>query len=354
MDIYYKIKALAEKGVHIYLHCFEYKRNQAKELEKICKKVYYYHRSFSKKLFFSGLPFIVISRKHDQLLRQLCMDKHPILFEGLHTCYFLPDPLLSERIKIVRTHNIEHDYYKYLSSHEESVFRKVFFSSESRKLKSYEKVLRSAELLFSISHADNKHFKTINRNTHYLPVFHPNEQVECMEGKGDYALYHANLQISENRKAVVYLLEEIFQHLPFRLIVAGQQPDESLKEKIARYPNVKLVENPSETIMTDLVRDAHINVLPSFQPTGIKLKLVNALYRGRFCITNSMMVNQTGLETLCMIANTPEKFKTQITEAFNHSFTQTEIEKRKSILLGRFSTSTGAQQIVDAIREIKQ
>ncbi len=353
MDIYYKVKALAEKGVHIYLHCFEYKRGPAKELEKICKKVFYYHRSLSKKLFFSGLPFIVISRKHEQLLQQLCQDKHPILFEGLHTCYFLQDPSLSERFKMVRAHNIEHDYYKYLSRNEDSVFRKVFFTSESRKLKSYEKVLRSADVIFSISHADNKHFKVINRNTHYLPVFHPNEQLECLEGKGDYALYHGNLQISENRKAALFLVEEVFQHLPFRLIIAGQQPDESLKEKIMRYPNVQLIENPSEIIMNDLIRDAQVNVLPSFQPTGIKLKLINALYRGRFCIANSMMISQTGLETLCLLANTPDKFRTQITEVFKLAFTHSEMEKRKAILHGRFSTHTGAQQIIEAISSIK-
>ena len=42
IDIYYKIKALHECGVKIILHCFEYERPHAAELEAICKEVHYY------------------------------------------------------------------------------------------------------------------------------------------------------------------------------------------------------------------------------------------------------------------------------------------------------------------------
>jgi len=38
IDIYYKIKALNECGIKIILHCFEYERPRAPELETVCEK----------------------------------------------------------------------------------------------------------------------------------------------------------------------------------------------------------------------------------------------------------------------------------------------------------------------------
>ena len=40
IDVFYKIKALHDIGVKVILHCFEYGRPQAKELENYCEKVY--------------------------------------------------------------------------------------------------------------------------------------------------------------------------------------------------------------------------------------------------------------------------------------------------------------------------
>ena len=44
IDVYYKIKALADQGVSIILHCYQYGRPEQKELEGLCEKVYYYPR----------------------------------------------------------------------------------------------------------------------------------------------------------------------------------------------------------------------------------------------------------------------------------------------------------------------
>ena len=41
IDIYYKLVALHQNGVRIVLHCFEYERPHAPELEEVCLKVYY-------------------------------------------------------------------------------------------------------------------------------------------------------------------------------------------------------------------------------------------------------------------------------------------------------------------------
>ena len=44
IDVYYKLEALRACGVKLILHCFEYERPHAPELESICDKVFYYKR----------------------------------------------------------------------------------------------------------------------------------------------------------------------------------------------------------------------------------------------------------------------------------------------------------------------
>ncbi len=75
VDIFYKIVSLYEKGVIIYLHCFKkgWEKEQ-KELNKYCKRVHYYQR----KTGFAGVslntPYIVNSRKSEELYHQLSND----------------------------------------------------------------------------------------------------------------------------------------------------------------------------------------------------------------------------------------------------------------------------------------
>ncbi len=78
-------------------------------------------------------------------------DNHPVIFEGLHTTHFLGHPAFRERITMVRTHNIEHSYYRNLAQNERNPFRKIYYRSEARKLERYEPILGRASWLLSIS-----------------------------------------------------------------------------------------------------------------------------------------------------------------------------------------------------------
>src|SRR5665213_2717865 len=102
IDVFYKLKNLHKAGIKITLHCFEYGRGEQKELEKYCQTVYYYKRNTSFVNQLSSIPFIIKSRVSNELINNLLKDNHPILFEGLHTCYFINDERLANRKKIYR------------------------------------------------------------------------------------------------------------------------------------------------------------------------------------------------------------------------------------------------------------
>jgi hypothetical protein len=89
IDVFYKIKALKKAGVKVHLHTFQYGREEADILSSLCEEVYYYKRKLYKDPFFSKLPYIVATRANDELLSNLLKDRHPIIFEGIHCCYFI-------------------------------------------------------------------------------------------------------------------------------------------------------------------------------------------------------------------------------------------------------------------------
>jgi hypothetical protein len=354
IDVFYKLKALHAEGIKIHLHCFEYGRGEQKELEKYCEQVSYYKRKLNKHLLFNSLPYIVASRSSEEMLKKILQDDAPILFEGLHCCFNLNDERLKSRIKIVRMHNIEHHYYSSLATAEKNFFRKKYFESEARKLEKFESILTFANIIAAISPADAKYLSSKYKNVFNIMAFHSHEAIEIKDGKGDFVLYHGSLAVGENNKAALYLVNEVFNDLNTKLIIAGSGISDELKNATANKKNIELLENISIEEMNSLVRDAQINILPTFQATGIKLKLLSALYSGRHCIVNSPMVTQTGLELLCHIADSTLEMKKKIAELMNTPFNLEEKRKRVLILEEKFSNETNVRKLMDIIPVMKK
>jgi hypothetical protein len=115
-------------------------------------------------------------------------------------------------------------------------------------------------------------------------------------------------------------------------IIAGSRPSEKLVKAIGKSKNITLFSNvPSDKIL-ELIQDAQINVLVTFQSTGIKLKLLNSLYRGRFIVANTPMVAETDLDDLCTVADEPTKIIQAINAIFQSSFNESEVLKRQQKL----------------------
>jgi hypothetical protein len=246
-------------------------------------------------------------------------------------------------------HNIEHDYYKSLGEVETSVFKKKYFEYEAGKLAQYEKVLNNASKTLAISKSDYDALNTKYNNVELVSAFHGNRNVEIKKGLGLYCLYHGNLSVGENNKAALFLVNEVFNNINIPLVIAGTNPSKELKKAVLNKTNITLRYNVSDADMNDLIRNAQINVLPTFQDTGIKLKLINSLFNGRFCIGNSLMVNNTGLELLCITADTSFEFVYNIKRLFVTPFDMKDVKKREKVLMSHFSNEDNALKIIDII-----
>ncbi len=358
IDVYYKLVALKEAGWRITLHTFLYgNRKDAPELEKIAEKVYYYQRPRNLMQLLSKTPFIVESRRNSLLIKRLAAlpPGAPILFEGLHTCAFLDNPRLADKHKIVRTHNVEHDYYRLLGHASHSLPKKAFFFLEALKLSNYEKVLRHAQGIAAITENDRRHFQI-----HYPEV--PSETVGCFFSEGNpanptaeelrripeehFILYNGNLAVPENAKAVRYILKNIVPQLDpgIPVVIAGKGPDKGLLEMAAKYPQVRMMADISASLMQALTERATINLMLTFQSTGMKLKLITALgYARGHVLANTPMLNDPRLSPLCERADTPESQVAFIRNAIGTLPSVESLNKRRETLAALFSNKANAK-----------
>jgi hypothetical protein len=331
IDVFYKMKALYQLGIKIIMHCFEYKRSASDDLKNYCEEVYYYPRKTGLISQFSFVPYIVNSRQCPDLLERLIKDNYPVLYEGLHTIAYLGHPALKGKKQWVRAHNIEHDYYNSLFHAEKQIHKKMYYKLEAWKLKRFNSNLALADGIFAISQSDAETLINTNSNTCLIPAFNGYSEISSTTKKGEYILYHGDLSVAENNRSAEFMID-VCKDLPYRLIIAGKDPQNQLIHFINQYHNFKLIENPTEDEMKQLIQNAGVILLPAKQKTGLRLKLLASLFMGQHCIASPEMVISTGLEKLCHLAENKEEWQQTIKLCMNTSFTQYHIKQRQEPL----------------------
>ena len=351
IDVFHKVRTFHKLGVKVHLHCFEYGRGEQPELENYCESVTYYKRKSTWHLALSRIPYIVISRKSNELEKNLKSNNFPILFEGLHTCYLLKNNKLKKRVTIYRESNIEHRYYSHLAKSERNFIKKIYLNLEARKLKRFEKEIRNASMSFIVSETDFHYLemKYPQNKNYFIPSFHENEEVNIPEEKGKFVLYHGNLSVSENYEAAIHLIRTVFATIEVPFIIAGLNPPEFLISEVKKHDHITLIANASEQKMNELMENAHIHFLYTNQATGLKLKLLNILYHGRHCLVNSKMVEGTSLSPVCVVEDSVDKQMILVKQLMEIPVERSEIEKRAKVLKENYSNEVNAHRMFDAI-----
>jgi len=168
---------------------------------------------------------------------------------------------------------------------------------------------------------------------------------------GSFCLYQGDLSVDANEKAALWLIRDVFSKLDIPLVIAGKDASPKLLKAQTRGKNTCIISNPSAIEMADLIAKAHINILPSFTHTGIKLKLLNALYNGKHCLVNKATVDGSGFEQLCHIADDAVSLKEIIPQLYQQPFTMQEIAARKMLLDQQFNNEANALKITRSIWE---
>jgi len=151
--------------------------------------------------------------------------------------------------------------------------------------------------------------------------------------------------VPENSEIFLKLARRILSKNRFPVIVAGKNPSEKFQKRMAEYPLIRVVPNPTDQELDELVQNAQVNLLHTSQSTGIKLKLIHALYSGRHCLVNAQMIEGTGLESLCVVVNIGDNLHQMLDKLMALPFNEEEIRKRTKALK-EYSNRAGAEKIL--------
>jgi hypothetical protein len=211
----------------------------------------------------------------------------------------------------------------------------------------YERTLTNSDAFFSLSMEDEKHFYSLypKAKHQFIAPFHPYAMVNSLTGSGNYCLYHGNLSHPENIEACLFLLNNVFTQIEIPFIVAGKNPSDSIISACERLNHCQLIANPSVDEMNRLIANAHIHTMPTFQQSGMKLKLLYALFCGRHIVTTPQMLAGTGLNDLCTTATDADSYISAINNLMKVDFSGAEINKRSTALQEHYTNEANAHKI---------
>ena len=145
-------------------------------------------------------------------------------------------------------------------------------------------------------------------------------------------MYHGNLSVAENKEAAAWLIRNVFSLVNVPFVIAGKGIPSSIVNLAKKHGNIRLVNNPPIDEINAMVRDAHINVLPSMNRTGVKLKLLNALLNGRFCVTNEPGIRGSRIEKGVTVATEVAAWQTTITSLMQKEFSLEDKQEKDAVL----------------------
>jgi hypothetical protein len=160
---------------------------------------------------------------------------------------------------------------------------------------------------------------------------------------------HGDFSTAENNSAAILILREVAPRWKYKTILAGKKPSPELIRAASALRHVKLVPNPSMNQMNELIGKAQVCLLSASQPSGMKLKLINALSAGRHVIASPEIVAGTSLESLCSIAQSPEEWISHTKRLMKEEFTTEMRQERNRHLYKVADNTVNAKRIIESL-----
>lgn len=318
-----RAKILKEKGHKIYLYTFsennEFINNE--KLLSIFEEVKIYERNYNKidiiknimkpfsayTRYNKDLKIDLIKKNDDKLIDIIIMDMPQLYYN------------ISEEIKlpiICSQHNIEYKTFINIAKYNKNLFKKVAFLFEGIKLKYFENKIYKRDLIKGytfISDQDMKYFemKYSNKKTCLISMGYENYYSK-KEIKQNNIVFTGKMNYQPNVEAMIWFVNNIFplirNHIKdIELFIVGKDPVEEIVKlnEIEGVIITGLVENVNEYI-----DKASIVVIPLLSGGGVKIKLLEALGRGKIVVTTSKGVEGTEFldKEHLLIANDKEEF----------------------------------------------
>ena len=199
---------------------------------------------------------------------------------------------------ILHEHNCEYLIWKRYSAIEENLLKRIALLNQAYRIKKYEQeICKKATVILAAPNDIDELVKIGADKTKFLETYHLGDDNLLNEPNLNFdktekaLLYIGTLSWEANIDGLVWFYNEIWQkikqqHPDIKLYIVGKKPDARLKA---------MAEKDAAIILTGFVEDvepylqkARLFITPLRFGSGIKVKVVNALYRGIPCVTTSI------------------------------------------------------------------
>jgi glycosyltransferase involved in cell wall biosynthesis len=224
----------------------------------------------------------------------------------------------------IRSHNIEHYYFKQLIAAEQNFSNKFKLFLTSLHLKNFEfKLLQESNAFYDISIDDLSFWRNQGlRNGRWLPPFVSKsvEDLHRIQNEVDIKFdvgFLGNLNTPNNVEGVRWFITKILPLLiavvpDIKIVIGGSNPEPTIKNICIENRNITLIENP-ECAFT-FYASVSVLINPILKGSGVKVKSVEMLFTDRPIVTTSIGAEglpEDAKECFC-IADTPQSMAENI------------------------------------------
>ncbi len=246
-----------------------------------------------------GIPLNLYRNKSAAFKEKInaIIHQYDILFCDHYVMFqYIPDNYKGKII--LHEHNCEYLIWKRYATIEKSLFKKLALLNQAYRIKKYEQeICKKATIILAAPNDTDELVKIGADRTKFLETYHLGDDNLLNEPALDFdktekaLLYIGTLSWEANVDGLVWFCNEIWQsikqqHPDIKLYIVGKNPDKRLKEIAAKDNQIILtgfIEN-----VESYFKKARLFITPLRFGSGIKVKVVNALYRGIPCVTTSI------------------------------------------------------------------
>jgi len=199
---------------------------------------------------------------------------------------------------ILHEHNCEYLIWKRYAGIERNLLKKIALLNQAYRIKDYErKICMRADVVLAAPNDISELEKIGADRSKFLETYHLGDDhlLELPNLEFDRTqlslLYIGTLSWEANIDGLVWFYQEIWEHIKqkfpdIKLFIVGKHPDDRI---------IQMAAHDSSIILTGFVEDlepyfqkGRVFITPLRFGSGIKVKVVNALYRGIPCVTTSI------------------------------------------------------------------
>ena len=310
---------------------------------------------------FSPLPYHVVRFKSNTYLNALKQLLHQQQFdviqaEGLYLIQYFQFITIPKNTKLIyRSHNIEAAIWSDITNNTRSIFKKWYLGLQAKKLYRYEKKQPALiDAVLPISTADTLFYREHFNN---LPIHHTPTGVELTASVipkeiNTRTLYFiGGLDWIPNVEGLFWFMDEVFPALLNRFPdltfhIAGRNGDAGWKSM--QRPGI--IYHGAVPEAADFASDKYICIVPLLSGSGMKIKIIEAMFLGKPVVTTSKGASgmPDGTSDYFYTASSVQTFIQQVTTLLE----QPEIGKQKGLQAKTFveqqlSHSAITQQLIE-------